>query len=98
MKRTLYLSAATGVILVAGLVHGAWTNRWGNSSALEGAIAGLDRVPLTVGDWRGKAAPNGDQTAARPALAGHWLRRYVRDADGAAVTVMLACGMPGPLS
>ena len=39
MINTIRISAALILIVCAGLVHGAWTNRWGSSPAL----AALDR-------------------------------------------------------
>jgi hypothetical protein len=97
MTRIVLLSIAAAVILVDGLVYGLWTDRWGNSRAVEEALARLEGVPLTIGDWRGEAAELGARQAERAGYAGYWLRRYERRKDGVSVHVMLACGRPGPL-
>src|SRR5262245_197933 len=98
MTRTLLLSAAAAVVLVDGLAHGLWTNRWGTSRAVEEAAERLANVPLVIGDWQGQELELGARVAEQAGYAGHLLRRYVRGHDGATVSVLLACGPQGPLS
>jgi hypothetical protein len=98
MTRTLLLSAATLAVLLDGYCHGLWTNRWNSSRAVEEAVARLERVPRAVGDWQAQPLALGAREADQAGFAGHWLRRYERRQDGRVVTVMLACGLPGPLS
>ena len=95
--RTLLLSLAAAAVAADGVLHGLWTDRWGNSPELEQAVARLRNVPLQVGEWRGQALTLRPREAEQAGFAGHLLRRYERP-DGASVTVMLACGRPGPLS
>lgn len=80
-----------------GLVQGLWTQRWAAQEP-EGSPAGdLERVPLTIGAWDGKAI---DPTARNHPFAedgGHLLRRYVNRSDGATVTVLLRRGLRGPM-
>ena len=47
----------TAVVLIvgAGLVHGAWTNRWGPSPALAALATRFESVPMVIGDWKGTA-------------------------------------------
>lgn len=98
MTRVVLLTIAVAAILVDGYVFGRWTDRWGNSEAVERAVASLDRVPLMLGDWQGQSMELGAEQAQRAGYAGYWLRRYQRRTDGAVVNVMLACGRAGPLS
>lgn len=97
MTRTVLLTIAAAALLVDGYVYGRWTNRWGTSDAVDRAVASLRRVPLDLGKWHGTPLDLGDRQAQRAGFSGYWLRRYQRE-DGAIVNVMLACGIPGPLS
>jgi hypothetical protein len=98
MWRTCAEIAGVVVLLLSGLVHGLWTQRWQPSSALDEAVARLDRVPLTIGSWHGQALDLDPAQAAQAGLAGWCYRRY-EDAHGrGAVSVMLLCGPPGPVS
>lgn len=98
MIRIILLSTVTAAILLDGYVHGLWTNRWGSTQVMDHAVAGLERVPLAIGDWHGQAQKLGARQAQQAGFSGYWLRRYDRRTDGSSVTVMLACGLPGPLS
>jgi hypothetical protein len=97
MTRTILLWIAAAAVLVDGVVYGLWTDRWGNSRTVEEAVAALERVPLTIGDWQGESKDLGVRQAEQAGFAGYWLRRYERRTDGMVVHVMLACGRPGPL-
>jgi Protein of unknown function (DUF3485) len=98
MRRIVFLTLATMLLLLDGLVYGRWTDRWGNSQVVEDSVARLEQVPLTVGDWQGKPLPAPDNQAKRAGCAGLCVWRYERRLDGATVNVMLACGRPGPLA
>jgi hypothetical protein len=95
--RTFLLALAAAVVILDGYVHGLWTNRWKTSVELEQAVTRLDRVPMTVGDWRGRALTLGAREVEVAEFAGYLHRQYQRP-DGSTVTVLLACGRPGPLS
>ena len=47
------IAAAAVLIVGAGLVHGAWTNRWGPSPALAALASRFESVPMVIGDWKG---------------------------------------------
>ena len=55
MMTMIRISAAVVLIVGAGLVHGAWTNRWGPSPALAALAARFESVPMVIGDWKGTA-------------------------------------------
>jgi exosortase len=96
--RALPVLAVIPLLLGAGLAEGRWTNRWAPSANLEVAATRLGDVPLQVGDWEGEALPLDPRQAARAGVRGHWLCRYVHRVTGSAVTVLLVCGPPGPVS
>ena len=89
-----------GVALVVafGLAEGLWANRWRTSDAPQRAAERLAEVPLTVGDWQGEARELDARQVAMAEVSGHLWRRYVNRRTGAAVTVLLVCGPPGPVA
>jgi len=98
---TRALPGATALILViaAGLVNGHWTRRWSTSHAVESAVARLGRVPMSLGDWRGRSlAKIGREQLAMAEIDGYVARRYEDRRGEAAVTILLVCGRPGPIS
>jgi hypothetical protein len=95
----LRVLGATGILVAIGLVHGSWTDRWAASSAVVRAAAGrLERLPWTIGDWEGRVGTLDRRELERTGAAGILSRRYVHEATGDRVTVLLMCGRPGPMS
>ena len=96
MKRVLPALIFLGVLLSYGVAEGLWTHRWFASAELEQATARLDRIPRVVGDWEGTDQVLDDRTIAVAELSGYVMRRYVNRRTGAAVSMLLVCGRPGP--
>ncbi len=98
-RRTASLIAAILLILGTGLAHGLWTGRWHVSEVIQQAAARLDQVPMNVGSWKGEdVAGLSPQDLEVSQFAGHLVRRYRDATSDSTVTVMIACGHPGPLS
>ena len=95
MKRMLPAVAAVSLVLIAGVVHGFWTDRWHTSKSLEAAVANLERVPRKVGDW--KAEPMKGDRSDR-AVSGQVDLHYVNQKTGDSISLTLVCGRPGPVS
>lgn len=94
----LRITAAVSLILGAGIVHGAWTHRWGASPALAAMAARYESVPMAIGDWKGVSSELG---AAERKMAGAeaWLSRvYTNRTTGVSVSVLLLGGLPGKIS
>ena len=98
MRRILPILIALPAIVAAGYVHGRWTDRWTPSRAVESAVARLARVPATIGDWEGHDLELTRETAAMAGIDGSVMRRYVNRRTGAAVSILLVCGRPGPIA
>jgi hypothetical protein len=95
MVRLFATGAAVTALLFSGVVHGLWTGRWDSVEDLQAALTQLQGLPLAIGEWRGEdlkqSAPRGEAIVV---LA----RRYLHRGTGQAVTILLACGRPGPVS
>jgi hypothetical protein len=93
MKRYLPVITASVVLIVAGLVHGFWTDRWVPPKAANEAAERLADVPLVIGDWVGQ-----DVKVESPQneVAGCIQRCYTSGKQ--TVVMFLVCGRPGPVS
>jgi hypothetical protein len=89
------------ILLVAGAVHGNWTNRWSLSRELEKSQTNLPKLPMVLGDWKGEDAVMDDMRKAQLVqgeIVGHVMRRYVNRRTGDAVSLLVVSGRPGPIS
>jgi hypothetical protein len=98
MRRALILGAGAAVLVVAAVVQGSWTNRWGVSTALEDAVGRLERIPLDVGGWRGQPFEVDPEQMASAHVAGYAARRYESPSRMQSVTAVVLCGRTGPLA
>jgi hypothetical protein len=100
MSRLVAASVVLSVVLVSAAVAGLWTGRWGNSRALEEAVARLDGVPMSLGDgWDGQPENNmNEREVAVAEIEGYVRRRYVHRRTGAVVSMLLVCGRAGPIA
>jgi hypothetical protein len=91
MVRFLPIAVAFVALFFSGIVHGLWTNRWDSSAAGAAAAERLQRVGLTLGEWRGEEVPM-DADFGK-GVSGSLCRRYVNRRNEA-VTMVLVCGQP----
>lgn len=98
MRRLLPYLAAIGLILGSGAVSGVWTERWRPSSAIQEAVARLEKVPMNVGDWQGRPSELDRRQLEAGNISGHLLRTYVNRKTGEELTTLVVCGRPGPIS
>lgn len=84
-------------LIICGIVHGFWTDRWAAPVEATAAAARLDTLPLELGEWRGEAieVKSGEAGAG---VAGCIKRRYVHGPTGTTVSIVLVCGRPGPVA
>ena len=91
--------AAGFVLLIAsGLVRGHLTGRWGTSGELAAAVDRLNRVPRSIGDWEGRDVPMDPRQIDRAGIRGYLSRSYRNVRNGREVTILLVCGLPGPIA
>jgi hypothetical protein len=92
------LLAAFAALLVSGLVHGFWTQRWHTAEALDGAVQRLYAVPLKAGSWQATAIEVDPEPFKQARAVGYWMRRYTKDDSAEAVSVILMCGRAGHMA
>jgi hypothetical protein len=92
MFRPQPLIAALAVLVISGLAHGLWTQRWHSSQALDDAAARLATVPTTAGHWRSVNVDVDPAPYRQAGAVGYWMRRYTRTDLPGSVSVILMCG------
>jgi hypothetical protein len=97
MKRWIAALIGSIALVVCGIVHGYWTDRWAPPIETVQAAQRLDSIPMEIGDWDGEAieVKTGEAGAG---VAGCIRRRYVHRKTGAVISLFLVCGRPGPVS
>lgn len=98
MSRLLPALVGLALIITFGIAEGLWANRWQTSDAPQRAAGRLAEVPLSVGDWQSEAHELDPRQVAKAELTGYLYRRYVHERTREAVTILLVCGPPGPVS
>jgi hypothetical protein len=98
MKQIASTIIAVAIVAVSGVVHGLHTDRWGQRAEVADRAAAIDRVPMIIGDWDGRPVAIDPRVLEAAGAAGHVSRRYVNRSNGDAVSVVLLCGRPGPIS
>jgi hypothetical protein len=95
MKRWIYATAASAALILTGIVHGYWTDRWSSSADTQRAVERLAAVPQRIGEWEGTDL---EGTGPAPGVAGSLQRTYINRRLGGTVVVALVNGRPGPVS
>lgn len=97
MRRWIAALIGSTALIVCGLVHGFWTDRWAPPVETVQAAERLNAIPLELGEWDGEALevkPGEGGTG----VAGCIKRRYVHRKTGETISLFLVCGRPGPVS
>jgi hypothetical protein len=98
MKQLAPVAVGVAVLLVCGLVHGLWTDRWRPAAEPRAWAERLQNVPSTLGDWEGQDVPLEPKKLQIAETAGSLARNYVNRRTGARVALVLVCGRPGPVA
>jgi hypothetical protein len=87
------------LLILGGVVHGVWTNRWGRSEEAHQAAAKLDGISLKLGLWEGQRQTlTAAQVSQLQDVSGHFLAKYENVRHGNSVLVFVVAGRPGPIA
>ncbi|HTU22369.1 MAG TPA: exosortase-associated EpsI family protein [Gemmataceae bacterium] len=98
MSLLLRLGLVMVVVMASGIAHGLWSGRWNVSDGPQRAAARLERLPMAVGDWDGRAGELDARQMKVAELSGARVCEYVNRRTGSVVSTLLVCGRPGPVS
>jgi hypothetical protein len=98
MRQTLALVSVFALVLLSGLAHGLWTNRWATTAGPEAGAARLESLPMTLGEWDGQAQEMNPRELALAEVSGYVKRQYVNRRTGSVVSLLMVCGRPGPVA
>ena len=100
VKKSPLIPVMVGIVLIvgSGVIDGIWTGRWKDSNELKLAVGRLDRVPMTIGDWAGRSSAVNPREILAAELDGCVMRRYENTRTQRAMTLVIVCGRPGPVS
>ena len=101
MNKHLPTAVAAALILMAGTVHGIWTNRWGDNPDLRYAVEHLGNIPLVIGDWEGEEITPDEAQATQIKKAELRIaiqRNYTNRQTGEQIQLMAVCGPSGPVA
>ncbi|HEV3162526.1 MAG TPA: exosortase-associated EpsI family protein [Isosphaeraceae bacterium] len=98
MTRILSYTAAIGLLVASGILHESWTHQWRGAPKVTMATARLDRVATSLGDWHSQPTDIEQRDLVGLGIDATLARRYVNERTGRAVTMLLMCGKPGPVS
>jgi hypothetical protein len=98
MPRPWPILIVFSVIVLSGVVDGLWIDRWTVAKELDTAAGKLATVPMTIGDWDGRAQELDPRALAIAEVSGYVQRQYVNRRTGSTVSLLILCGRPGPVS
>lgn len=106
MRQAIPIAAGLLIVVVTGVAHGIWTNRWGFSNEPGASAARLQGIPLTVGKggepwvtWKAGKPENIDpQQKEIGDIEGDQVIEYTNQRTGTVVRVVVVCGSAGPIS
>jgi len=98
MMRVICSGLATLLVVICGVVHGYWTDRWTPTAVVVAeAAARFPAIPMEFGNWSGQPV---DRKPGRgeELFVGNMQRCYTNTETGETVMMALVCGRPGPIS
>jgi hypothetical protein len=98
MIRTCVIASAFVLVILAGVVHGLWTDRWGMPPEIDAAAERLPNLAETLGEWQSTDFPIDQRQLERGGIAGYVARRYKNPMKKVTATVVLVCGRSGHIA
>ena len=96
MIRAFAILLTLSLLVVGGIVHGLYSDRWRTTRELEDGIGRLPTVPLDIAGWKGEDQPTKDDEFAQAGALGYWSRLYRK--DNHEILVILMVGRAGRMS
>jgi hypothetical protein len=98
MINVIRISVSVMLIVNAGIVHGAWTNRWSPPRSLTALAARFESVPMVIGDWKATELEMDPRERAMVGGVACLSRVYANQSRGVAASVVLLDGLRADIS
>jgi Protein of unknown function (DUF3485) len=98
MINVIRVSVSVMLVVNAGIVHGAWTNRWSPSRSLTALAARFESVPMVIGDWKATELEMDPRERAMVGGVACLSRVNANQSRGVAVSVVLLGGLRADIS
>jgi hypothetical protein len=98
MLHKLSIAGALVILAGTGLFHRSWTDHARSAPAVKAAAQKVASIPMAIGSWRGQDLELDATEMARVGYVGACWRRYEDTSSGKVVSMLLVCGLPGPVS
>ncbi|HET6575593.1 MAG TPA: exosortase-associated EpsI family protein [Fimbriiglobus sp.] len=85
-------------VVLSGVAHGLFTDRWHTATAMRDVQPRLDQLPSKIGTWTAKDEPLSADVLDKGAIQAHLSRRYRDSMTGQTVQVLVVAGRPQPIS
>jgi hypothetical protein len=95
--RPLPVLAAACVLGLTGLAHGIRSDRWRVGAEVQAAAARLQKLPVQVGDWDGRAVDVTADEIRVAQMAGHYSQKFSHRISAEEASMLLLCGRPGAI-
>lgn len=92
MVRGLSILVGLATLIVTGVVHGLWTERWQVSEELLEATRRLEDLPDSLGAWQGSSCEQDAEALAMAGATGHYSRSFLDPETGDRILVILLVG------
>jgi hypothetical protein len=97
-RRLLPTATLVVVVLISGLAHGIWSDRWALAESPQVAASRLPALPQIIGEWEGQDQPIDALELSVSEASGMLKRSYRNLRTDSTVSLLLVCGRPGPVS
>ena len=96
--RASLMVCCAGVLSVASVVHGLWTDRWCVTEEMTLAVSKLENLPTAFGQWKGEELKLDPHELALTGCRAAAARSYTNRITGETIQATILCGRPGPAS
>ncbi len=86
------------IAIGAGIAQGIYSERWSDAGDVDDAVKLLGNIPAAIDGWQATPLQVEESDLRKVGIRGHFSAKFRNVNKGTAVSVLLVCGRPGPIS
>ena len=100
VMRMRFIPCLLAILIMAGsgVIHGIIVDRWAPATNLSELVTRIENIPMEIGSWQGVPQTIPDTHLEIGQIDGYLSRTYTNQGTGAAVSLLIVGGKPGPIS